>query len=207
MRAKSKVTGLFLACIAAVCIPSSANSADLPGQSSRSTPMMASNWAGFYAGAHIGYGFGRSRGAEIDGFLGGVQAGINFQSGPVVYGVEADIGYTGIDYRAFTETFRQKWMMSGRGRLGYSFDRFMPFLTAGLAYTNGTMKAGGAKSSNGHLGYVIGIGGEMMVTERVSANVQFLHYRFGAQNYNVLPATRNANIITNEIRAGINYRF
>ncbi|HRE20670.1 MAG TPA: porin family protein [Rhabdaerophilum sp.] len=194
--------------IGSISFAMQARAADLPGRGNvRSVPMMASNWAGFYAGAHLGYGFGRSRTADISGFLGGIQAGYNIQSGQMVYGIEGDLGYGNVNYRAFAETFRQKWIGSGRARIGYAFDRFLPFVTGGVAFSNGTMKAGGAKESNGHVGYVIGIGGEMMLTDRVSASLQLLHYRFAAQTYNVLPAARNANIVTNELRVGLNYRF
>ena len=80
------------------------------------------NWTGFYAGAHIGYGWGDSdtnigltdaagilQGAaalgifpvrysyERDGYVAGGQVGYNFQSGAWVWGVEADFSATGID--------------------------------------------------------------------------------------------------------------
>lgn len=194
--------------IGSVSFAIQAHAADLPGRSyGGAVPVMATNWAGLYGGAHLGYGFGRSRSADISGFLGGAQLGYNFQSGPVVYGLEGDLSYGNINYRAFTETFRQKWIGSGRVRVGYAFERFLPFVTGGLAFSNATMKAGGVKESNAHIGYVIGIGGEMMLTDKVSASLQFLHYRFGSETYNVLPAARNANVVTNELRVGLNYRF
>lgn len=181
--------------------------ADLPRNNSfSSTPVFASNWAGFYAGAHLGYSFGRSRSADMDGFKGGLQVGHNWQTDRFVYGLEGDLAYAGIDYRGFTESFRQKWLSTGRARLGYSFDRVLPFVTGGIAYSSATMKAGGAKETNGHFGYVIGVGAEMMLTDKVSASVQYLHYRFNSQTYSVVPA-RNANIINNEVRVGLNYRF
>jgi outer membrane immunogenic protein len=186
---------------------SAAIAADLPGNRSSSMPMLASNWAGLYGGLHLGYGFGRSRSADMSGFIGGGTLGLNLQSGSVVYGAELDLGYSNVDYRAFADTFRQKWLGSARGRIGIAYERFLPFITAGVAFTNGTMKAGGAKESNAHAGFVVGVGGEMMVTEKVSATVQFLHYRFNSQTYNVLPTARNANIVTNELRVGINYHF
>lgn len=201
---KTLAISLLLGAVGAI---SASNAADLPRRQAGSSPIFASNWAGFYAGAHLGYGNGRSRSAEFDGFIGGIHAGYNVQSGSIVMGGVLDLGYSGVDYRAFTETFRQKWQASARARLGYSFDRFLPFVTAGLAYTTAAMKAGGAKASNGHVGYVIGIGGEMMITDRISANLQYLHYRFSAESYSVLPAARSANIISNEIRAGISYKF
>ncbi len=134
-----------------------AYSADMPrrNNSFAPAPIFTTSWAGFYAGGHLGYVFGRARSADMDGFKGGLQAGYNFQMDRLVIGGEADIAYSGVDYRGFTESFRQKWIGSGRVRLGYAFERFLPFVTAGFAYTTGTMKAGGVKQSNGHVGYVI----------------------------------------------------
>lgn len=207
MRRKFKFTLVLAAFVGGISCANSASAADLPRNNSYSSPAFTANWAGFYGGLHLGYGFGKTRSAEIDGFLSGVQGGFNVQSGRVVFGGELDASYSGIDYRAFADTFRQKWLGSGRVRVGYAFERFLPFVTAGVAYTTGVMKAGGAKETNGHFGYVVGIGGEMMITDRVSANLQYLHYRFGSETYNVLPAARSANIVTNVLRIGMNYRF
>lgn len=187
--------------------PALVRAADFPGARNSAVPMMATNWAGAYVGGNLSYGFGQTRAANIDGFKAGVQLGVNFQADRLVFGGELDLGYGDIDYRGFADTFRQKWIGSGRARLGYSFDRFLPFVTAGLAYTSATMKAGGVKEDNTHFGYVVGIGGEMMVTDKISTTLQFLHYRFNSQTYNVLPASRSASIVTNELRIGVNYRF
>lgn len=207
MRFDLKSTLVCIAVLSGISFAIRAEAADLPGSSNRSTPIFATNWAGAYAGVHLGYGFGRARSADIDGFLGGAQVGINFQADRLVYGGELSLSYGAVDYRGFAETFKQKWLTAGKVRLGYAFERFLPFISVGLAYSNATMKAGGAKSTNGHIGYVLGIGGEMMLTDRVSATIQYNHYRFGSETYNVLPASRNSNIVTNEIRAGLNYRF
>lgn len=198
----------FVIAIGSLAFMIQARAADFLGRSNvRSVPIMVSNWAGLYGGVHLGYGFGRSRTADISGFLGGFQLGYNVQSGQLVYGIEGDLGYGNVNYRAFAETFRQKWVGSGRVRIGYAFDRFLPFVTGGVAFTNATMKDGGAKEANGHVGYVVGVGSEMMLTNSISASLQLLHYRFNSQNYNVLPVSRNANIMTNELRVGLNYRF
>lgn len=207
MRHHLKSTLICIAVLSGISYASRAHAADLPGNKPFYTPMFSANWGGLYGGLHLGYASGRTRSADIDGFVGGAHVGFNMQGGPIVVGGELDLNYAGVDYRAFADTFRQKWGGSARARIGYAFERFLPFVTGGLAFTSGTMKAGGAKESNIHTGYVVGIGGEMMITSNVSANIQLLHYRYGAQTYNVLPLSRNANIVTNEIRIGMNYRF
>ncbi len=207
MRYNPKAMLFLVAGLSGISCVNQANSADLPGKTQNYTPAFTTNWAGVYGGLHLGYGTGRARSADIDGFIAGIHGGVNFQIDRVVVGGELDLNYAGVDFRSFTETFRQKWLGSGRVRLGYAFERFLPFVTAGVAYSSATMKAGGGSATNGHLGFVVGVGGEMMITDKISSNIQLLHYRFGAENYSVPLGIRNTNIITNEIRIGLNYRF
>lgn len=212
MPSRARVSIRSIAFVASMLPTAMVFAGDLPGSrgsqaQNYSAPILASNWAGFYAGANLGYNFGRTRSADIDGFNLGGQIGYNFQSNQLVFGGELDLGYGKVDYRSFADTFQQKWLGSGRVRVGYAFDRFLPYLTGGLAFSTATLKAAGTKADNTHLGFVIGIGGEMMLTDKLSANLQFLHYRFGSENYNVLPTPRDANIITNQIRVGVNYHF
>lgn len=208
MRQVLKNTLVSLALLSSVAAVARVEAADLgSNRSSYSTPMLTANWAGLYAGAHIGYGFGRSRNADMNGFIGGLHLGFNLQTDRLVYGVEGDFNYSGVDYRGFTDTFRQKWTGSLRGRVGYAYDRFLPFFTGGFDFSNAHMKGGGAKADNTHAGFVVGVGAEAMVTEKISATVQLLHHRNGAKTYNILPGARSANIVTNELRIGFNYRF
>ena len=87
-----------------------ASAADLP--SLKDTPyVLAPNWAGLYFGGHAGGVWGDtvvhdtftyvgdpSADPKLSGtgFIGGAQAGYNFQRGHVVFGPEVDIGYMNI---------------------------------------------------------------------------------------------------------------
>jgi len=153
------------------------------------------NWTGFYAGANVGYGWSPSTGIDdvaysdngdvgtvANGWFpglrkskgnalsGGVQAGYNHQVDGFVFGVEADLNYTGIrnKYRAndtydlipypdatepplseynyhlrerLDATSRLEWFGSIRPRIGFTAtDRLLVYTTGGLAF-------GGVKSS------------------------------------------------------------
>src|ERR1700745_3099832 len=89
---------------ASVLAFSAANAADLYRAAPSDIPayVPATNWAGFYVGINGGYGFnGQDPAANPDvkglgtmklspeGGFGGGQIGYNFQSGNLVYGVEA----------------------------------------------------------------------------------------------------------------------
>lgn len=212
MRFNSKSTLIVIALLQGSAYSPKAVAGDLPGRKDYSDPAYtnssnAINWSGVYLGGSISRGFGKANNADISGYTFGGQAGINLQLYRIVFGAEADLSYSGVDYRGFTDTFRQKWLMSGRGRIGYSFDRFLPYVTGGLAYSTATMKAPTGKADNGHVGFVIGLGGEAMLTDKISAKVEFLHYRFGSETYSIPLATRNTTITTNVLRFGVNYRF
>jgi outer membrane immunogenic protein len=96
--------------VTAIVSSGAAGAADLPVRTYTKAPVMVDpiyNWTGFYVGANLGWSFGRSRtdvtiaGApfvstsqRMDGILGGLQAGYNWQSGRAVFGLETDIQAT-----------------------------------------------------------------------------------------------------------------
>src|SRR5258708_13978569 len=81
----------------------SAPAADIPYQSRApytvNQPLNVYSWAGPYLGANLGYAWGsvEHNPAKPSGFVGGAQAGYNWQTGPWVFGVEGDIRATGPD--------------------------------------------------------------------------------------------------------------
>ena len=64
----------------------------------------AYNWTGFYLGLNGGYGFGRSEfngtlpsgSFDAGGGLFGGTVGYNWQTGPLVFGLEGDIDWSGM---------------------------------------------------------------------------------------------------------------
>src|SRR5258708_6415178 len=100
------------------------------------------SWTGFYLGLNGGGGWGRStwdRAGDFDlsgGVIGGT-AGFNWQMGQVVFGVEGDLDWSGVSGTTSTLcaagcATRNGWLGTLRGRLGYAFDRFLPYVTGGL---------------------------------------------------------------------------
>jgi outer membrane immunogenic protein len=100
-----------------------AAAADLPTKAPilKAPPIEVWNWTGFYIGGNVGYSWGRSdtdvdyfnpvtglsitppAGSivsskfDMNGWVGGGQAGYNWQTGNWVFGIEADIQWTGQD--------------------------------------------------------------------------------------------------------------
>jgi outer membrane immunogenic protein len=175
--------------------------------------------------------------ADKTGFIGGGQVGYNYQIGQLVLGAEADFQYTDakktssfLGTSGATSVFRSEMDYLGtvRARVGYAFDRFLPYVTGGLAYANvenratffsaavpGQIDYIGNRSDT-QVGYTIGGGLEYAFTNNISAKVEYLYYDLGKKNNPVnLTAVGPAGgsyVARNDtsghiVRAGLNYRF
>ena len=151
-----KVLGTSLSgLVGAVFVASSALAADpipppaLPPAPPATEPAPAFSWTGFYLGAHGGYSWGGvlaevdilnvggATGESIDGMIaypiagvfGGLNAGFNFQAGPVVLGLNGEISIAntsgGVSWPFYgdpTDSVRQfgalVWVGRGSCRLG-----------------------------------------------------------------------------------------
>jgi outer membrane immunogenic protein len=191
-----KKLALLGAVIAALVFVAPANAADAPIKGPYYKAEPAFNWTGFYVGGHVGYGWGDLGGADVDGFLGGVQVGANWQfASHWVIGVEADIAATDIG----TGGIRQDWLFTARARLGYAFDRTLLYVTAGIAATDTN-----AVAISGFVGGVYGVGVEHAFAPRWSVKLEWLYADFGTE---ILPLGGAVTLDNHLVRLGVNYRF
>lgn len=199
----------------------------------------AYNWTGGYLGLQAGYAWGDSTAdyfrqsgsaaTQIDpkGWLGGFYLGYNHQfSNNVVIGVDADAAYADIDGKGYytfggivspteTDSARLKWSAAVRGRLGYSIDRFMPYLAGGLAFGKIKARADGLSASfNGewskvYTGYTIGAGAEYALTDALILRGEYRFTDFGKETFTALnPGSEHSvDLKTHDIRVGFAYKF
>ncbi len=180
-------------------------------------------WTGFYIGINGGGGWGRSQWDGLDtfdvsgGLIGGT-VGYNWQFGQALIGAEGDIDWS--DIKGTTTVLcpggcetRNKWLATVRGRLGYTFDRFLPYFTGGLALgdINATLPVpvlpGGSVSS---AGWTVGAGLEVGLVSNVSLKAEYLYVDLGTFNCGLncgLPPGGNVSFTTNIFRGGANLRF
>src|SRR5262249_51067999 len=140
----------------------SAMAADLPVKAPAMIAAPAFSWTGFYIGAHVGYGWGTiestnvngnapfppgsSHSTDVNGILGGVQAGYNYQFAPNwVAGLEGEFSWSGIDGNSteasvvpgFTTTRldsghdKVNWLATATGRLGYAAGNWLWYVKGG----------------------------------------------------------------------------
>ena len=75
------------------------------------------------------------------------------------------------------------WLGTARGRVGYAFDRWMPYITGGAAFGDVTANHPGfTGASNTQVGWAAGAGVEFAVVNNWTAKVEYLHYDLGSFN-------------------------
>ncbi|MBO6757779.1 MAG: outer membrane beta-barrel protein [Roseibium sp.] len=135
-------------------------------------------WQGAYAGIEAGLsGTGtavRSGGvkkevARSDAALGAF-AGYNWHVSHIILGLETGAAVTGGEAKAVHSTLGQiraasRWSATLRGRLGLPMNRFLPYVSAGVAATDYSFKANGERRSSVEIGPTIGAGLELSVSE------------------------------------------
>jgi outer membrane immunogenic protein len=195
--------------VSAALIATPAAAADLyRGPAYAAAPFSPYNWNGAYVGVNLGYQWGKVTNwgpTEPNGVMGGAQIGYNFQGGPWVLGIEADIQGSGANDTFAGYKFSNPWFGTVRGRAGYAINNILPYVTGGLAYGGGTVDFGLASESQTHFGWTVGAGVEVGLTPNWSAKAEYLYVRLEDRGY-VLTGFNNG-FQSNVFRLGVNYRF
>ncbi|MBR1171235.1 outer membrane protein [Bradyrhizobium sp. DASA03005] len=170
-------------------------------------PLNAYSWAGPYLGGNIGYQWGSvdNNPTKPSGFVGGVQAGYNFQNGPWVFGVEGDIQAAGADDTFAPWKFSNPWFGTLRGRAGYAFNNVLFYGTAGLAFGELRAQTFGWTESHTTAGWTIGAGAEVGLTPNWSAKLEYLYIDLSTSQFAITGVSNGYS--ASVVRAGVNYRF
>jgi outer membrane immunogenic protein len=182
-------------------------------------------------------------------FLGGGQAGYNWQAGQFVFGVETDIDGThlresstvtlsrttisGTQTVTANYTAGVDWIATFRGRLGFAQDRYLFYVTGGLAVGGTSLNTAygivdppgqfiapaplTAGSSAQLTGWTIGVGGEWAVTNDASLGIEYRHVDLGSHAFGigwtdaslipfVGPGSTNVKLTTDQVTARLNWR-
>ena len=218
----TRLTALLLAGVATVGFASATYAADLIIQEPVYTPGVVSvggNWEGVYLGAFIGGASGTASTDEdvpffeddsldISGWMVGVNAGANFYiTDGIVGGIVGDIAWSDISGEQTFEGddygFDINWQGSLRGKLGFDGGAFMPYVTGGLAFANGTMDFDGYTESNTHIGWTVGAGVEIAATEDLSIDILYRYSDFGSKEYDGV----DIGVTQHAVTAGLNWKF
>jgi outer membrane immunogenic protein len=178
----------------------------------------AFNWSGFYIGGHLGYGASKFA-SEISqpgqdrkgkGAVGGLQLGYNYQTGNIVWGLEADISGAGLGTAISDNAFKTDLLASIRGRLGIAFDRTLVYATGGWAHVAGQLTSSSQGTSNPFKFHknrpVVGGGIEYAATPNLIYRIEFLDY-LGSQNIVDPGGDGNKLKDIQVLRVGFSYKF
>jgi outer membrane immunogenic protein len=186
----------------------------------------AYGWTGIYVGLNAGYGWGTSDWSSSftagstspAGPLFGGTAGVNFQAGNWVFGVEGDIdgnwmrdsnsSGTGI-CGAGGCAIQTSWFATARGRVGYAFDRALLYFTFGGAFGDVQMSVAGLSATSSRAGWTVGTGLEYAFLGPWSVKLEYLYSSLGSGTCGAATCGIDTNVDfnTNLIRFGVNYRF
>jgi outer membrane immunogenic protein len=184
------------------------------------------SWSGFYVGINGGYGWSADDNAVVNtetvnsvfsargvfgsldpsGGFGGAQVGWNAQTGPWVWGIEADFQAAdisddstgtvinflpGLNATVDTAT-RVNWFGTLRTRLGFTWDRTMIYGTGGFAWGSVDHRflfrdnfgfAARDASSSTETGYTVGAGIEHAFSCCWSVKFEYQYVNLGSQHY------------------------
>jgi outer membrane immunogenic protein len=224
---KFKTIGSGLAALALLATTYSAQAADMPRPVYKGMRSVIAyyNWTGFYAGIQGGYGWGDSTwstsalGTAVSnkptGYLLGGTVGYNYQTGSFVWGLEGDLAWADIKDSVncglgLTCETANRWLGTARVRVGYAFDRFLPYVTGGAAFgeVRATTTPGGVTAKDTRMGWTAGAGLEYAFLGNWTAKIEYLYVDLGSFDTGfTAPILTNVSMKENIVRAGLNYRF
>jgi outer membrane immunogenic protein len=212
---------LWITALVGLMFAGAAQAADMPLKAPpRAAPVFS--WTGFYIGAHFGGAWGTVESElpidivrrpdviaavadplalvlpvsshTINGFLGGAQAGYNWQVNSwLVLGVEGQFSWSDVSgstpcILVFKCTTEVNWMASLAGRVGYTFDRTMLYAKVGVAwadsdYTADLLGAGVITftASETRTGLMVGAGIEHAFLPNWSAKLEYNYMDFDTE--------------------------
>lgn len=164
---------------------------------------------------------------DLEGFVGGAHAGLNWQMDSLVLGLEGDIEYADLDGDTEIVDFgggvvgRDKaeidWLGSLRLRAGFAADRALFYATGGLAVGGAKLTAEDAagdqlvEEKDTKWGWTLGAGVEYAFSDELSARVEYRYTDLGAINArgtnDGIGVDDEADLAFHAVRAGLSWHF
>jgi outer membrane immunogenic protein len=240
----------LLTAVSITAVSGSAMAADLsrppPAPAYKAPPMVPIfSWTGLYIGGNLGGAWGHGTvtdifnpGVSFGGnsnngvFIGGGQAGFNYQVSNIVFGVEGDFDWAAnnnnssaiiIPGNTITVTANNRWISTVAGRLGYAWDRVLFYGKGGGAWvgnnsftvTSLTPPASISGGSSNTTGWLAGVGLEWAFWNNWTARVEYNYIGLSSRSFTVPVGsgflvgdtftTGSNNVQT--VTVGINYLF
>lgn len=203
-------------------------------------PLPAAATDGFYVGGHVGYLFGTASAtlgdptgqamaggsSSVGQLFGGVQGGYEtVLPSRWMLGLELDLSFMDardsaqvLSYRTTPASYADEqleYLGTLRGRVGYAFGAWTPFVTGGFAFastrwakTDLTTGNEDATPGQWRFGYALGAGVDYALDRRWSARAEYLYTRLGLTGFSFAsPARYDSLYDLHRVRVGLNYHF
>ena len=189
------------------------------------------NWSGLYVGAHIGGAWsnstltnsniGTSWNTGGTGFIGGLQAGYNFQAGNFLFGVEGDFDWTtfaGTSDPVATAlgnlqaSASKNWISTVAARFGITSDRLLVYgkIGGGWVQSSATLSVvnGGAIWTGSHTdgGWLVGAGMEYAFAYNWTAKLEYNYIGLSNSTMSTPPIVDVRHDVQ-MLKVGANYQF
>ncbi len=175
------------------------------------------SWNGFYVGGHLG-GVTSSEDVSVggitvlstdpSGFLGGVQAGYNYQIAPNwLIGIEGELSWTSASGSSLGFQSDHNWYDTLDARLGYVMGPWLLYAKGGAAWMNADYSVAPFSTNVTRTGWNIGAGAEFMLAPQWSAKAEYNFLDFGKDNLGGLFSGIAVDTQVHEFKVGVNYHF
>ena len=198
----------------------SASAADLAARPYTKAPVAVASvydWTGFYLGIVGGGAWQADSDPKMKGGFVGGTAGYNWQTGNVVFGVEADAAWADVSASqtlfGITASSKTDAMGTVRGRIGYAVNQVLFYGTGGYAWIDNKLSASALgvtiSDSKFHSGWTVGAGVEAFFAPQWSVKGEYLYRSLGSENYfgNLGVPAASGTINFHTVQVGVNYHF
>lgn len=229
MARRSLVLALGVMALATTAAPA----ADMPPSRYEPPPLRTPtfvpffSWTGAYAGINAGYGFGKSNWTDtvtalstgdfdVSGAMVGATLGYNMQLGAALLSLETDIDWANIKGSSTVNCTTScdtelQWLGTARARLGWAFDRFLPYITGGAAYGSvRTSLTGIGTASTTRIGWTAGGGLEYAFLNNWTMKAEYLYVDLGTATCDAACTGGTPADVTFQshlVRGGVNFKF
>src|SRR5215472_5376869 len=200
----------------------SAHAADMPVKAPPPAPPPPYNWSGFYVGANFGGAWtngslnipNNSFYGGLTEFIGGVQAGYNFQAGHLLLGVEGEFDGATFSHPTLPiPTFgsvSQHSISTAAGRVGLVEDRWLLYakVGGGWVHSNAILNFPGVSwsGSNTSSGWLVGAGLEYGFKSHWTLRLEYDFLALANWTSPTVPSIQ-LNRDVQMVKFGVNYKF
>lgn len=216
---------IFLASACLLALTGAASAADLAARPYTKAPVAVAsvyNWTGFYLGI-VGGGAWEAASGDPKmkgGFVGGT-AGYNWQTGNVVFGIEADGSWADVSASAtapvlgipVTTSSKTDALGTVRGRIGWAVNNVLFYGTGGYAWIDNKISVSALgvtlSDSKFHSGWTVGAGVEAFFAPQWSVKGEYLYRSLGSETYfgGIGAPVASGTINFHTVQVGVNYHF